>query len=407
MAHASIAPSCALARFDGQALEVWSHSQGIFNLRKDLALAFAMEPDAIVVQHVEGGGCYGHNPADDVAFDAAWLAHSAGGRAVRVLWNRADELAWTPFGPAMAIDLEADLDADGAVVGWRHTIWSNGHSTRPGRAASPALLGSWSMAPPFERQPAINPPVAAGGGAERNSVPPYDFPAWSIVSNRILAMPLRTSAMRALGAFANVFAIESFMDELALDLGLDPLGFRLRHIVDTRARAVIELAADKAGWHGYRAPDGHGIGMGFARYKNTGAYCAVVAEIEAGKDILVKRLTIAVDVGMAVNPDGVVNQIEGGAIQATSWTLKEAVRFDGARVTSDSWEDYPILRFPEVPAVAVHMIPSEQPGVGAGEAAVGPTAAAIGNAVCNALGARVRHLPLTAERIVAAFDGIN
>jgi nicotinate dehydrogenase subunit B len=406
LAHASIAPSCALARFDGATLEVWTHSQGIYNLRTDLALAFGLHADAIIVQHVEGAGCYGHNPADDAAFDAAWLARAAGGRPVRVQWTRSDELAWAPFSPAMAVDLEADLDASGAIVGWRHTVWSNGHSTRPGRATSPALLGSWHMDPPFERQPAINAPLAAGGGAERNAVPSYDFPAWQVVNNRVLSMPLRSSAMRALGAFANVFAVEQLMDELAYANGSDPVAYRLRHLADTRARAVIALAVARSGWAGEKLAD-HGRGLGFARYKNTGAYCAVVAEIEAAAEIRVKRLTIAVDVGLAVNADGVANQIEGGAIQATSWILKEVVRFDRNRITSDTWDTYPILRFSDVPAVDVHIVPSTQPSVGAGEGSVGPTAGAIANAVFDALGVRVRQMPLSAEHVIAAFDQGN
>jgi nicotinate dehydrogenase subunit B len=404
IAHGSIAPSCALAQVQDSTLRVWTHSQGIFNLRRDLALAFGLAEERIVVEHVQGAGCYGHNGADDVAFDAARLARAAAGRPVRVQWSRADELAWSPFGSAMVVDLEADLDASGEIAAWRHTLWSNGHTSRPGRAKSPALLGGWHLAQPFERLAAINPPMAGGGGAERNSVPLYDFPAWQVVCHRVLAMPLRTSALRSLGAHANVFAIESFLDEIAAPAGIDPVDFRLRHLEDPRARAVIEHAARNAGWSGWKAREGMGHGIGFARYKNAGAFCAVVAEVEAQAEVRVRRLTLAVDVGLAVNPDGVANQIEGGAIQAASWTLKEAVRFDRARVTSDSWEAYPILRCSESPAVEVEVISRPDcPATGAGEAAQGPTAAAIANAVFDALGVRVRDLPLTAERIRAAM----
>ncbi len=403
LAHASIGPSCALAQFDGSQLRVWTHSQGIYNLRRDLALALSLAEEKIVVQHVQGAGCYGHNGADDVAFDAARLAVAACGRPVRVQWSRADELAWAPFGPAMAIELEADIDAQGAIVHWRHEIWSNGHTSRPGRAKSPALLGAWHLEQPFERLPAINPPIAAGGGAERNAIPLYDFPAWQVLNHRVLAMPVRASALRSLGAYANVFAIESFIDELAAVQGVDPVDFRLRHLGDPRARAVIERAAARARWDEWQRREGRGHGIGFARYKNVGAYCAVIAEIEAEADIRVRRLVIAVDVGLVINPDGLANQIEGGATQSTSWTLKEAVRFDRSRVTSDSWDAYPILRCSEAPSVEVEIVARpDQPAVGAGEAAQGPTAAAIGNAVFDALGVRVRDLPLTAERIVVA-----
>jgi CO/xanthine dehydrogenase Mo-binding subunit len=393
-----------LARFDGERLEVWSHSQGIFNLRADLAVSFGMAVSAVVVQHAEGAGCYGHNAADDVAYDAAWLARAARGQPVRVQWSRADELAWAPYGPAMVIELEADLDASDRVVGWRHRVWSNGHGTRPGRGNTPALLGAWHLETPFEAPAAVNPPLHAGGGAERNAVPLYDFPAWNIVNHRVLSMPLRTSSLRSLGAFANVFALESFVDDLAEATASEPLEWRLRHLSDPRARAVLQRAALRAGWHERDKQEGIGYGIAVARYKNSGAYCAVVARIEAGAQIVVTRLNIAVDVGTVINPDGVANQIEGGAIQAVSWTLKEEVRFDRQRVTSDSWETYPILRFTEVPAVEVDIVPSNAPACGAGEASLGPTAAAIGNAVRDALGVRVTSLPLSAERIIATFD---
>jgi CO/xanthine dehydrogenase Mo-binding subunit len=402
LAHGSIGPSCALAQWAGGELRVWCHSQGVYNLRADLALALALPAERIVVAHVEGAGCYGHNGADDVALDAALLARAAKGRPVRLVWSRADELAWSPFGPAMAVELAADLDANGEVLAWRHDLWSNGHSTRPGRATTPTLLAARHLAQPFEQVLAINPPMPAGG-ADRNSVPLYDFPARRIVNHRLLTMPLRASALRSLGAFANVFAIESFVDELARARDEDPVAWRLRHLSDPRARAVIEAAARRAGWSQRHRRENWGHGIGFAKYKNLGAYCAVVAEIEAEREIRVRRLVVAVDVGLVINPDGVANQLEGGAIQATSWTLKEAVCFDRTRVTSNAWEAYPILKFSEVPAVEVEIVPRpEAPWVGAGEAAQGPTAAAIANAVFDALGVRVRDLPITPERIAAA-----
>src|SRR5260370_19966047 len=170
-----------------------------------------------------------------------------------------------------------------------------------------------------------NPPQANGGGGDRNSVPLYDFPSWKIESHRLLTMPVRTSALRTLGAQGNVFAIESFLDEIATERGEDPIRFRLRLLRDERAKDVIRTAATRANWKPEKKP-GTGHGVGFARYKNTGAYCAVVAEIEGEEDIRVKRLPLAVDVGEAINPDGVINQIEGAAIQATSWVWKERVR---------------------------------------------------------------------------------
>jgi nicotinate dehydrogenase subunit B len=404
LAHASIAPSCAMAQWSGDRVHVWTHSQGVYFLRADLALVLKLPLENIMVEHMEGAGCYGHNAADDVALDAVLLAKAAGGRPVRVQWSRQDEMSHAPFGAAMAIEIEADLDAQGEIADWHHSIWSNGHTARPGRASQPALLAATELANPFPRYISTNPPQAAGGGADRNSIPLYDFPSWQIECHRLLTMPVRTSALRTLGAQGNVFAIECFLDELASDRGEDPVAFRLRHLSDERARDVIRSVAKRASWKPNQQT-GVGYGLGFARYKNTGAYCAVVAEVEGAEDISVKRLTIAVDVGEAINPDGVVNQIEGGAIQATSWVLKERVRFDRQRITSNTWTAYPILRFSEVPEVHVEVIqrPDSEP-LGAGEAAHGPVTAAIANAVFDAIGVRVRNLPITRDSLITAME---
>lgn len=404
IAHASMAPSCAMARWDSGRVHVWTHSQGIYLLRTDLALVLRAPAESITVEHIEGAGCYGHNGADDVALDAVLLAKAAAGRPVRVQWSRADELSHAPCGAAMAIEIEADLDTQNEIVGWRHHIWSNGHVARPGRAAQPALLAGTEIGKPFPRMISANPPQANGGGGDRNSIPLYDLPSWEIVSHRLRTMPIRTSALRTLGGQGNVFAIESMLDEIAFVRGEDPIAFRLRHLRDERAKNVIRIAARRAGWKP-KERKGIGHGAGFARYKNTGAYCAVIAEIEGAEEIKVKKLTLAVDVGEAINPDGVINQIEGGAIQATSWALKERVRFDRQRITSTSWSDYPVLRFTEVPDVEVELIQrSEIDPVGAGEAAHGPVTAAIANAVFDALGVRVCKLPITRDSLIAAME---
>jgi CO/xanthine dehydrogenase Mo-binding subunit len=407
IAHASIAPSCAMAQWNGERVHVWTHSQGVYLLRADLALVLKLPVENITVEHMEGAGCYGHNAADDVALDAVLLAKAAGDRPVRVLWSRDDEMSDAPFGAAMVIEIEADLDAQGDIVDWRHSIWSNGHAARPGRAAQPALLAAFELAEPFPRMISTNPPQANGGGGDRNAVPLYDFPSWQIESHRLKTMPIRTSALRTLGAQGNVFAIECFLDEIAAARGEDPVAFRLRHLKDERAKDVIRAAARRAKWKPAKQP-GIGYGIGFARYKNTGAYCAVIAEIEGAEDIRVRKLTLAVDVGEAINPDGVINQIEGGAIQATSWVLKERVRFDRQRITSTSWTDYPILRFSEVPEVEVELIQrAEMDPVGAGEAAHGPVTSAIANAVFDALGVRVRNLPITRDSLIVAMEATS
>jgi CO/xanthine dehydrogenase Mo-binding subunit len=396
IAHASIGPSCALARWTGSKLELWTHSQGIFGLRQDLAKILSMREEDIVVTHAEGAGCYGHNGADDAALDAALLARAANGRPVRLQWMREDEFAWEPYGAAMAFELEAALDSSGTIVSWRHQFWSNGHTHRPGRAKLPTLTAAAQLAEPFELSPAVNPALPAGG-ADRNCIPLYDFADLSVVNNYVKEMPLRSSSLRSLGAFGNVFAIESFMDECAAAAGVDPITFRLNHLRDPRARRVVEKLASM--FNSFEKSENRGRGIGFAKYKNLGAYCAVLAEVEVTHELRVRRLVAAVDVGLAVNPDGVVNQIEGGCIQAASWTLKEAYRPGVV-----GWEDYPILKFSEIPRVEVLLIQNHNPSVGAGECTMGPTAAAIANALYDALDVRVRDLPLAPEHIAAAIN---
>jgi nicotinate dehydrogenase subunit B len=408
LAHASIGPSCALARFSDAKLTVYTHSQGVFPLRRDLAKALKLEENAIRCIHDEGSGCYGHNGADDVALDAALLARAVGGRPVRVQWMRDDEFAWEPYGPAMVMHAKGAV-SDGRVVDYTYEVFSNTHSTRPGQTADATnnLLASWYLAEPRQAGPPTNIPQPAGGG-DRNAIPLYAFPNQRIVNHLITAMPLRVSALRTLGAYANVFAIESFMDELASLARADPVAFRLAHLNDPRARAVIEAAAKRAEWKpGASGSADHGWGIGFAKYKTLAAYVAVVAEIELDRrtgSIRVPNVVVAADAGQVINPNGLKNQLEGGVIQSTSWTLHEAVRFDATRIVSRDWASYPILTMPEAPRVLVELIdrPDER-SLGAGEASSGPTAAAIANAVAHATGARVRDLPLTPDRIKTAL----
>jgi nicotinate dehydrogenase subunit B len=408
VAHASLAPSCAVAIWhdvpDGPRVDVWSHSQGIHNLSRAIAGALGLAAGAVHVRHAEGAGCYGHNAADDAAFDAVLVARAMPGRPVQVLWSRQDELAWSPFSSAMVADVEAVVDRAGRLGSWRYDVYSQGHTARPGYAGVPGLLAATTLAEPATYPAPVDPPQANGAGSTRNALPGYDVPNRRVTGHRLLETPIRTSAMRSLGAHLNVFAIESFMDEAAALAGADPLEFRLAHLSDERGRRVLRLAAEAAGW-GRELPEGSGLGLGYARYKGKGAWCAVVAEVGAEADVRVPRLWVAVDVGHVVNPDGVRNQLEGGAVQSTSWTLLERVRFDRRRVTSVDWETYPILPFSRAPEVSVEIAPGDgNPSVGAGEAAQGPTAAAIGNALAAAVGVRVRDLPLTPEAIVAAIE---
>ncbi len=399
-AHASAGPSCAVAEFRNELLTVWTHSQGVYALRRELSQLLDIPVGRIRVVHKEGAGCFGHNGADDAAADAALLAKVTAGRPVRVQWRREDEFAWEPFGSAMAIDLKGGIDKEGNIVAWDCQIFSDTHSTRPGNGG--ALLAGWHLASPL-------PPRSRGSsrGASRNAEPLYNFPNTRIVTHRVEG-PLRVSALRSLGAYANVFALESFMDELAFSGQADPLQFRLRHLKDPRAREVLNLAAEKGDWKLTTRSDGRGSGIAFAQYKNSAAYMAVVAEVEVEKSsgqIRVVRTHAAVDAGQIINPDGLKNQVEGGILQATSWTLKEEVLFNRDGVASRDWTSYPILTLPEAPAVEVSLIdrPKEAP-LGAGEVAQGPTAAAIANAIFDAIGVRLRDLPFTPERVKAALS---
>ena len=404
--HASIGPSCAVAQVKDGKLTVWTHSQGVYPLRQHLARVMRIPEASIIAVHVEGSGCYGHNGADDVACDASLVARATGGRPVKLQWMREDEFGWEPYGSAMVMKLQARVDASGQVVDWQHETWSHPHSTRPGGAGS-NLLAGWDIANPVPMGAPINGAQPAGA-ADRNAVPLYVFPNQRIILHYLPEMPLRTSALRTLGAYANVFALESFIDELAVAANADPVEFRLRHMKDPRARAVIEAAAGKAGWQAGRKGDGaRGRGIGFAQYKNLAAYVAVVADVEVDRrtgNVRVVKTVAAVDAGLIINPDGVVNQIEGGIIQSTSWSLKESVRYDERRVQTRSWADYPILTFSEVPAVDVVLLNRpEERSLGTGEGSQGPTVAAIANAIANATGTRLRDLPFTRDKVKAAL----
>jgi nicotinate dehydrogenase subunit B len=404
LAHASMAPSCAIARWDGEQVTAWSHSQGVFALRDALAAGLGLDPAQVTVHHAEGAGAYGHNGADDATLDAVLLARAVPGWPVRVMWSREDEMSWAPLGSAMLARLSAGLDWAGRIVTWRQDVWSNGFIGRPGRGGDPRLLALSHLAGGRPMPPAPDGPPTGAMGSTRNAVPGYDIPDLEVVRHRLLTMPIRTSSLRSLGAFLNVFAIESFMDELAECAGADPVAFRLAHLTDPRAAAVIEEVAEFSGWAGRPAREGIGYGIGYARYKGLAGYCAAVAEVEARDDVHVRRLWLAVDVGTVINPDGVLNQVEGGAVQSTSWAIRERVTFDRARITSLSWDTYPVLRFTEVPDVAVRIVASGHPETGAGEIAQGPVAAAIGNALARAAGVRVRDLPLTREQVIRAIE---
>lgn len=409
-AHASLGPSAAVARWDDGKLEVRSHTQGSFPLRRDLAKVLAVPLENIRVIHMEGAGCYGHNGADDAALDAALLSRAVDGRPVKVIWSREEETGWEPYGAAMLLEAKAGLDANGNIVAWDYQVWGDVHNSRPGggTAQQSNLLSGWYLA-----NPVLPPPKRDGqlpsGGADRNALPLYDFPNVRVVKHTTASAPIRVSALRGLGAYGNVFALESFIDELSYIAGADPVEFRLRHMKEPRARAVIEDAARLARWTPKTRPSGSGQGRGvaFARYKNSAAYMALVVDVSVDRAtgvVTVQQAYASVDAGLCINPDGILNQVEGGIVQSTSWTLKEEVQFGSQGIASVDWASYPILGFLEVPNIEISLInrPPEATG-GVGEVAQGPTVAAIVNAVYDATGVRIRQLPLTPARVKAAL----
>jgi CO/xanthine dehydrogenase Mo-binding subunit len=406
IAHGSIGPSCAVAKFTDGALTVWSHTQGVYPDRQAIAEMLHLAPDKVRCIHVEGSGCYGHNGADDAAADAALLAVAIPERPIRLQWMREQEHAWEPFGPAMLARARGSLDSSGRIDTWEYGVWSNTHSMRPGPAG--ALLAAQYLAQPFPVPDPQPLPLPEGGG-DRNAIPLYCLPHARIVHHFLPDMPVRISALRSLGAHMNIFAIESFMDELALAARADPVEFRLRQLDDPRGRDVLSAAADEFHWAARPAGgNGQGFGFAFARYKNLAAYCAIAVQVEVNPGtgrVRVVRAAAAVDAGEVINPDGIRNQIEGALVQSLSWTLFEQVRFDRRRITSVDWATYPILRFGSVPdSMTVRIL--ERPGepfLGCGEVAQGPASAALANAVANATGKRIRDLPLSPQRIKAAL----
>ena len=397
-AHASIGPSCAVADVRESEVVVWCSTQGVFPLRGALAQLLDVPLDQVRVIHVEGAGCYGHNGFDDVAADAAILSRAVD-KPVRVQWSREDEFAWEPYAPAMLMEAYGGLNEQGQVVAWDNHVWSPTHANRA-RAGLDLLAGQL-----ISGQPAPARPFFLGG--DRNAPTNYTIPNNRVTLHWLASSPLRASSFRSLGGAANTFANESFMDELAAAAHSDPLEFRLRHLSDQRAIDVLKAGAGRAGWGAPRAP-GEGQGIAFTQYENSEAYVAMVAQVHVDTTsgmVRVKRIVVAHDCGLIINPDGLRNQIEGNIIQATSRALKEEVTFDEFHIASRDWETYPVLTFAEVPDVDIVLINRpDQPAVGAGEPSTVTVAPAIANAVFAATGVRLRRVPFAPKRVQAALS---
>jgi nicotinate dehydrogenase subunit B len=409
--HGSIGPSAAAACYNDGTLQLWSATQGVFPLRGAIAETLGLSESDVRVVHVPGAGCYGHNGADDATLDAALVARENPGIHVLLKWTREQEHTWEPYAPCMGVELRAALDTSATVIQWCQDSYGDTHRARPrpgsGKAGPARLLAARHLA---DAAPAYiaTPNMARHAGNHRNADPIYAFKQRSIIKHLVPGLALRTSAMRTLGAFANIFAIESFMDELADAGDVDPLTFRLRHLRDARARAVLTQVATTAGWPGENLASDEALGLGMAQYKNAQAYVAVCARVSVTEaaEVRLRHAYIVADAGRVVDREGLVSQIEGGFIQAASWALFEAVEHDDAGILSRDWESYRIARFNDLPTIETELIDRpEQPSVGAGEASSGPAGAAIANAIARASGVRPRRIPFTPDNLRrAAMD---
>ncbi len=404
--HGSIGPSCAVAEFTDGKLTVWSGTQNPHVLQRDIALLMEMHIDDVQVERLEAAGCYGRNSADDVTGDAAVLARAVG-RPVRVQLTREQEHAWEPKGAAQVIDVRGGIDNDGGLAGYQF-------DTRYPSNAAPLLTSLLTG-----RVPAI--PITFEMG-DRTAVPPYSFPNLS-VSVHDMPQLARAAWLRGVSAMPNSFAHESFIDELASAAGVDPVEYRLRYLTDQRAIDLVRAVTDRAGWvphskTGQMGSEGdiaYGRGFAYAVYVHgkfpgtAAAWAAWVAEVAVNKktgEIGINRVVAGQDSGLMINPEGVKHQIHGNVVQSVSRVLKESVEFSPTAVTSNDWGTYPILQFPEVPDVDVLLVPRpDEPPLGVGESASVPSAAAIANAVYDAIGIRFRELPLTPERVLEALEG--
>ncbi len=403
ISHGSLGPSAGIARFEDGKLTLWTHNQGVYPMRALAARITGLAPADIEVIHAQGPGCYGHNGADDPPIDAALIAMRRPGSPIRVQWRREDEFGWAPVGTAMLMELSAELDASGRLVDYTAEIWNTAHTGARGTAVAESALSGY--VDPGPQPMRLMPDGSRFSGGLLNVIPSYDIETTRTVEHVIFPPPVRTSSLRSLGGAPNTFAGESFIDELAEIAGQDPLAYRLAMVSEPRGRDVLQTLSKMCNWPHRGFPgSGKGLGLGYDRHRNRAGFVACAAQVEVDQDVRLIRMWCAADAGLIVNPDGAKNQIEGGMIMAASWTLKEQVKLGGAGITSTTWDDYPILRFSEVPTIEIELINTRDPRpLGIGELSQGAAMAAIANAVAHALGARIRDLPMTRDKIAAAL----
>lgn len=404
--HGAIAPACALARIQDGILTVWTHSQGIFPLREQIARVLGLDPDTVELVFVPSSGCYGHTAADDAAMDAALIAYHLPGRAIRVLWPREDEVRFGPVGAPMLTETHALMDDAGRIVAWRHEIWSAPHGQRPGGGGNVNLLAATERDPGLRTGDVADLPAAIGAGAARNAVPLYALPDVAVTTHVVQDLPVRTSSLRGLGTQMNTVAIEAMMDRLATERQECPFAFRLRHLDDPRAVAVLEALRRRteSARTEIEGRDDAAIGIALGRYKNSAAYAAVAASVLLEDAPRVADIWAVVDAGEVVSEDGARNQIEGGILQAVSWTLFEGVLLRQGHLDAKGWEDYPVLPWSQVPALHVDLVEEAgHPPLGVGECMVGPVSAALVNGVARIVGLTLADLPLDRDTIISGL----
>jgi nicotinate dehydrogenase subunit B len=398
--HGSIGPSCAVARWEDDRLICWNAAQSPHNLRKQLAAMFCLKEEQVHCIYIEGSGCYGRNGHEDAAADAALLARAVNA-PVRVQWMRADEHGWDPKGPPTLLDMRAGFDSHGKIDAWESELY-----IPDGLAGFVALVGA-------DHAKLNSLGTLSPGGVLNDLAIPYAIDNVKTTAHRLESTPLKPAWIRSPGRMQNSFANESFFDEIAAHLGLDPLDARLRYLRDDRGKEVLERLATLSGWRQRPKPDRHatksvGRGLAYVKYELVRTYVGMVCEAEVNREtgeIAVKKFYVAHDCGQIINPDGVRNQIEGNVVQSVSRVMQEELRFNRSRVTSVDWASYPILRFPDVPTVVMDLIdrPQEVPW-GAGEPTAALVPGAISNAVFDAIGVRLRSVPFTPSKVKAAIE---
>ena len=397
--HGPIGPSAACSIFSNNKFTIYSHSQALYDLKLSCSEYFGVDPENVTLKFIPGSGCYGHNGADDVAFEAGLLSKEFPDTHVLLKWTRQDEHCWEPYGSASLNKLTGVINDKGKIIYWSNEVFSDTYMTRPSNTELDNFISYKLVNNHFVKRKST-PKTNAHMGIHRNLDPLYDFGETRLVKNLVHDLPLRTSALRTLGAFSNIVALECFINEIAKTKNIDPFEIRINHLSDERAIGVIKNLRDQMTKEIQK--EGLHRGIGFSRYKNSAAFCAVGVELKVNDDLEIKLINawISVDAGEVAYEDGIKAQVEGGFIQAASWSLYEEVKFDTKEIISIDWDTYKIIGFDNIPNIKTDVLDKEGlPYLGVGEVVAGPTGAAISNAISDALGQTIKTMPFTKEII--------